>query len=198
MKASTLLSVSFATALFWSCTPSTEPESRPVDGARIGQAVNALSKAGAVRAGYSVAREAADTSSDVTDLFASEQIQQQMRAIGICENFIQLVAEFGNGTAVDSNGFSPRFAKVVQCLEDKVMNMSYADASPESIYPVFDQCFCDGSGSVFAAIRAYAWNGYHAPALNEYSAPNSGTYRTPAVPDYHAPALPDYKSPGGM
>lgn len=196
MKAGHILSAGLVSILVFGCNQATEPSPRAVDGRAIAPAVNALTKAAAVKSGYGISREAA--AGDV-DPF-SEDVARMLTDIGICDNFIQLVREVAN--SVDTTGGnlmnSPRFQKVLACFEKETPNlMNQSTEDPYAILPIFDKCFCDGSGTVFGAIRAYAFARYSAPQLNGYSAPATRGYGSPsAAPGYSAPsAAPGYSAP---
>jgi len=198
MKAGKLLSIGLLSAALFGCEQASEPAtSSQVDGHKVGSAVNALSKTAARQAGYAMSYESADSSSGGFDQFSDPAFQDQLRSIGICENFIQLVSEFS--TANQGTGqptYSSRLLKVVQCLEDETKNMS-EETSGDALFPVLDKCFCDGSGTVFGAIRAYTFAKYGAPQFNGYSAPATKGYGSPsAAPGYSAPAAaPGYSAP---
>jgi hypothetical protein len=201
MKAGKILSIGLLSAFVFGCDQATEPATRSqVDGHKVGAAVNALTKSAAVQAGYGISRATADDGVNPFDTSIVSALQQ----IGVCDNFIQLMNEI---ITAGPNGQSlmeqPRFMKVVTCFEAEAKNLAVTDTSaeisPDIIFPIFDKCFCDGSGSVFGAIRAYAFSKYSAPTFTGYSAPSAARgYSAPAVaPGYGTPAAaPGYSAPG--
>ena len=199
MQSGQILSVGLLSVLMFGCEEATRPEQSREPGRYMVPAVNAVSKSAALKAGFGMSREVADTSTDFSAMFKNEQFQQQMRDIGICENFIQLVVELGTTKAGQSME-SPRFEKVVTCLvnETKTLGSAASEKSGEAWFPLFDKCLCDGSGTVFGAIRAYAVAGYSAPRFNGYSAPVAAPgYSSPSVaPGYGSPSpAPGYSAP---
>lgn len=197
MKAGHILSAGLLSVWVFGCNQATEPAQRQVDGRTIAPAVNALSKVAAVHAGYGMSREVAnDPSVNPFDSAVAQSLQQ----IGVCDNFVQLIQEILNaGSTANEQTLmnSPRFQKVVTCFESEANNLTGTEA-PEALLPIFDKCFCDGSGTVFGAIAAYAFGKYQAPHFNGYSAPISARgYSSPSVaPGYSSPsAAPGYSAP---
>ncbi len=189
MKTGKLLSIAILSIMVWGCNSSIESGAAKPDAAKVGFAVNTVAKTSALQAGYGISREVvADTGGIDTELFASEEFQAQMKAIGICDNFIELIGELGSKT-----NQSPRLEKVVSCLVDETEGLG-KDVSGDAFFPIFDKCFCDGSGAVFGAILAYSWD-YRAPALISFKAPVVGTYKAPVLPGYKSPSIPGYKAP---
>ncbi len=197
MRAGHILSAGLVSILAFGCNQSTEPSPRAVDGRAIAPTVNALTKVAAVHAGYGISREAAQ--GDVNPF--GEEAAKMLAVIGICDNFIQLVRQVANPADNDAEETlmsSPRFQKVLSCFEEEAPKLANASPSdPNAILPIFDKCFCDGSGTVFGAIRAYAFSKYSEPQFNGYSAPSTKGYGTPTTaPGYSAPsAAPGYSAP---
>ena len=198
MKAGRILSIGFLSLLAFACDQGTQPapaSQGQVDGRRISPAVNALTKTAALQAGYGMSREAA-VEGDSADAFDSALVDA-FQKIGICQNFIDMVTEVihaGSENAQQTLLASPRFQRVVSCFETEAQSLQGTE-DINLIFGVFDKCFCEGSGSVFGAIAAYAWKNYSAPQLNGYTAPKLGTYKSPDLPGYQAPSLPGYKAP---
>jgi hypothetical protein len=194
MKAVRILSVGLLSAWIWGCNQSTEPAPRQSGTVNVAPAVNALSKAAALKAGYGMSRVSADTSFNPF----SADMAQSLEQLGVCDNFVQLINELVNAGSDSSEQTlmsSARFQNVVSCFESEAANIA-ANASTDEIFPIFDKCFCNGSGTVFGAL--FRVSGYSAPHFNGYSAPVAAHgYSSPSVaPGYSSPApAPGYSSP---
>lgn len=194
MKAVRILSVGLLSAWIWGCNQSTEPAPRQAGTVNVAPAVNALSKAAALKAGYGMSREAVDSGFDPFNA----QIAQSLEQLGVCDNFVQLINEIINAGSDSSEQTlmnSPRFRNVVSCFESEAANLA-ANTSPDQLFPIFDKCFCNGSGTVFGAL--FAMSRYSAPQFNGYSAPVAARgYTSPSVaPGYNSPSpAPGYSAP---
>lgn len=194
MKPGKILSFGIMAAMLVACDSATTTPAGQADGNKIGPAVNAVAKVGALQAGYGISREAAADSGFDFKAFDNQEFQNQLREIGICENFIDLIGELAN-LSPTQNTTPPKLAKVISCMTTESQNLA-ENADGEALFPVLDKCFCDGSGTVFGAIAAYAWNGkYKSPQLTTYKAPATGSFKTPNTGTYKSPTLQGYKSP---
>ena len=193
MKSVRILSVGILSVWIWGCNQTTEPASHQAGTRNVAPAVNALTKVAALKAGYGMSREAADSSFD----FFDESIAQQLEKMGVCENFVQLFREFSQADSNSGQSLmnSPRLMNVVTCFENEAANLEGSE-DPNKIFPIFDKCFCGGSGSVFGAL--FQVSGYSAPQFNGYSAPVTAKgYSAPVTaPGYSAPTVaPGYSAP---
>jgi hypothetical protein len=196
MNPGKILSLGLLSAFLWACNSSTEPAPprSGVDGRQIAPAINALSKVGAYHAGMGMSREVAAADSGFNPF--SEEVTKALKDVGVCDNFIQLINELAQSKGDQSIMESPRFTKVISCFETEGQGLN-EQSSVQDMLGIFDKCFCDGSGSVFGAIRAYAFSGYSAPQFNVYSAPVTAPgYGAPSpASGYSAPSLPGYSAP---
>lgn len=197
MKPGKILSLGLLSAMLVACNSGTESTpATEVDGRTIAPAVNALTKAAALQAGFQMSREAvADKPVNPFDTTVAKSLGQ----IGVCQNFIDLINELAATAPTQGQTLmkSERFMKVVSCFETEAQGLS--DGSDiDAVFALFDKCFCDGSGgSVFGAIAGYAWTAkYKAPQLSAYKAPATGNYKSPSLGNYKSPSLGNYKSPG--
>jgi len=194
MKAVRILSVGLLSAWIWGCNQTTEPASHQSGSVNVAPAVNALSKVAALKAGYGITREAA--SDPEVNPFDSA-MAQSLAQLGVCDNFVQLINEIihADSAAEQTLMNSPRFMNVISCFETEAKNLTSSE-DPNVILPIFDKCFCNGSGSVFGAL--FNVSKYSAPQFNGYSSPVPAKgYGSPTVvPGYSAPApAPGYSSP---
>src|SRR6185369_6537418 len=67
MKSVRILSVGILSVWIWGCNQTTEPASHQAGTRNVAPAVNALTKVAALKAGYGMSREAADSSFDFFD-----------------------------------------------------------------------------------------------------------------------------------
>ncbi|GEM_PF-7100673 len=194
MRTAKLFSLCFISALLWNCDQPTQSDAKARNERLATPGINALTKAAALNAGLRISREV-PPGLDASP-FSSEALAA-MRDAGLCDNFILLLDEMVQSEH-DTAASYPQLTAVFNCVEKNAGSMSAA-ASVDEIMGVIDQCFCDGSGTLFGGFAGLTLNAYSRPgnpAGAGYSRPSPGSvYSTPTVPGYSAPFIPGYTAP---
>ncbi len=204
------LALILATTLFWNCEQPVQPTAKSPNESKIVPAVNSMTAYAARKTGIAVTAPAVSVAPVTTDNPFTADALKEMKDAGLCDNFVQLIGELSQSSTQNSSGFmsSPRFQKVMTCLENDVSAWANAQTTPDDqmIMNEVDKCFCDGTGSLFSGLRALTLNSYSAPSSpgghgysapqpssTSYSAPSSpapSTYASPTTaPGYSAPSL---------
>src|SRR5690606_37639224 len=172
MQKGKTLSLCLLAAMLWNCNEATSPEKAGTDPASVPATIDALAKKAAVQAGYSISPPN-DEGPDLGDAFSAEALTA-MRDAGLCDNFVKLVEEISQNEDALAG---PRFKNVVTCLTDKVESIT-AQSSESAIMGIVEDCFCAGSGSLFAGFGNFAFSTYSAPSSaggSTYSAPSTSS-----------------------
>lgn len=185
------------------CDQATQPETRAGNEKQITPAINALTKMAALQAGYQITREAALPDEEENDPFESmfsAQTLDAMRNAGLCQGFISLLEEISRIDKDTSESLvaSSHLMQVGQCLVDKIPSLTNTQ-DPKAVLGAVEDCFCGGTGTLFAGFSLMSLNAYAPPVTaRTYNPPTStgSPYGPPAVvPGYSAPSIPGYKAP---
>lgn len=198
MQITKLFSLAPLACMLLACNDSTPPTASTQPDGRVPSAINALTKRAADQAGYAVAAPGAQT-----DFTFTPDMITALRNAGLCENFVELVQELASNPQSQESVFAgPRFQQVVMCLDEKSQAWANTSVDPTDteIRGVIEDCFCNGSGSLFlnfTGLTRYSapvapGGGYRSPSTGTpYSAPQpAGGYSAPASAGGHGYSAP--------
>jgi hypothetical protein len=175
------LSIGFLATMLWNCNSSTQPDTASMPDPKISQTVNALTKIAAVQAGYVPLGQSRVTQDEMPfDVRALAELKNA----GLCQGFIDLFQEIAtNQQSMATGVIPPRLQQVVTCFSQKADLFTDSTAFATNFLSIVEDCFCNGTGSIFADFNF---------TLGKYGPPTQGVqYGAPAITavPYSAPTV---------